>query len=222
MSLLDNLKLYSAAVCPFAQRVRLALREKNLRFDLVDIDLRNIPAWYRDVCPQGQVPFIEHGAARVLGSSVINEYLEDVFHEAPLLPRDPAARAHARYWIDIINSDFVPAFYRLLTSSAKARAENTAKLTAPLARFEGEGFAQHGAGPYWRGTDVSLVDIALYPFFERLCVLEHYQKFRLPAGDVRLARWHAAMQARAAVRAEFNPPEFYIRDYADYAERSKK
>ena len=118
MPILDNLKLYSATDCPFAQRVRLALREKNLRFDLVDIDLRDIPAWYRDICPQGQVPFIEHGAARVLGSSVINEYLEDVFHEAPLLPRDPAARAHARYWIDIINSDFVPAFYRLMTSSA--------------------------------------------------------------------------------------------------------
>jgi len=218
----DKLKLYSATVCPFAQRVRLALREKNLRCEIVDIDLRNIPAWYRDICPQGQVPFIEHGAARVLGSSVINEYLEDVFPEPPLLPRDPAQRAHARYWIDIINSDFVPAFYRLISSSDDARDENTGKLNTPLARLNDEGFAQPGAGLFWRGADVSLVDIALYPFFERLCVLEHYHSYRLPADYARLARWHEAMLARASAQAECNPPAFYIREYADYAQRAKQ
>jgi glutathione S-transferase len=48
--------------------------------------------------PEGQVPVLDHNGRIVTHTSVINEYLEDVFPEVPLRPRDPLGAARMRYW----------------------------------------------------------------------------------------------------------------------------
>jgi glutathione S-transferase len=44
-------------------------------------------------------------------------------------------------------------------------------------------------GPYFMGTEFSLVDISLLPFFLRFGVLQHYRGFSLPS----VRSWHADM-----------------------------
>ena len=90
---MSEIKLYSARACPFAHRTRLVLGEKKLKFELIEIDLANKPAWYKDVSLYGKVPAIEHAGQRIVESAVINEYLDEVFPTPSLLPKEPARRA---------------------------------------------------------------------------------------------------------------------------------
>src|SRR3712207_869040 len=106
--------IYSAVVCPFAHRSRLVLLEKGVDFELIEIDLQNKPERFTDISPYGKVPVIKHGEHRVWESAIINEYLDEVFPDPPLLPRDPISKAQARIWIDFANTRLVPAYSNLL------------------------------------------------------------------------------------------------------------
>lgn len=58
---METIELFSARVCPFAHRSRLALMEKHLPFTLIEIDLRNKPDWYSQLNPAGAVPTLRQG-----------------------------------------------------------------------------------------------------------------------------------------------------------------
>src|SRR6201999_2491352 len=49
--------------------------------------------------PEGQVPVLDHDGVIVTHTTVINEYLEDAFPDAPALrPNEPQGNARMRYW----------------------------------------------------------------------------------------------------------------------------
>lgn len=52
-------------LCPYAERVWLALLEKGVPFHLVHIDLANKPAWYRRINPRGLVPAVQQHGGQV-------------------------------------------------------------------------------------------------------------------------------------------------------------
>jgi maleylpyruvate isomerase len=54
------------------------------------------------------VPTLEVNGVRLYQSSAIIEYLDEVYPEPPLLPKDPAARAHVRALAAIVGSDMHP------------------------------------------------------------------------------------------------------------------
>jgi glutathione S-transferase len=219
---MSNIKLYSARACPFAHRSRLVLAEKNVAFELVEIDLANKPAWYGGVSLYGKVPALEHAGERIVESAIINEYLEEVFPQPPLLPVEPTRRALARIWIDFANTRLAPAFTKVVwASSASDRDAGKTELAALLELVENEALSKlSGNGPYWLGNQPSLVDFAFYPWFERLPALERHTGLSLrPLG--RLAAWREAVAARASVQAIANDTEFYLERYRDYKARAE-
>jgi len=220
---MPNIRLFSARACPFAHRTRLVLAHKGVPFELVEIDLQNKPAWFDSkLSGYGKVPALEHGQIRLWESAVINEYLDEVFPEPSLLPTDPGERAIARIWIDFANTRLAPAFGKLLrgpVTSEQARTE----LLELLAYLERDGFGQHsGDGPYFFGTAPSLVDFAIYPWFERWTGLEHYRGLYVPAEHTRIARWRKQVHELQAVREHENTPEFYVQRYASVALPAQK
>ncbi|WP_404790374.1 glutathione S-transferase family protein [Altericista sp. CCNU0014] len=216
---MSQVKLYSAKVCPYAQRVRMVLLAKGVDFDVTEIDLKNKPDWFAEVSPYSKVPVLQHGENRIWESGIINEYLEEVFPEPPLLPKDPGLRAIARIWIDFANTKFTPAFYKLLLSQDAAQQQNWRdELHHHLLFIEKEGFCQRSrTGSYWLGDSLSLVDLTFYPWFERWIALEHYRDLKLPVNCIRLREWLGEMQQHPSVRATAQPPDVYIHDYAQYA-----
>jgi glutathione S-transferase len=88
-------RLIDAARCPYCARVRIALEEKRVAYEQVEIDLGNRPAWIYDLNASGKVPVLDDGFA-LPESAVIMEYLEERYPEPPLLPADSSARARAR------------------------------------------------------------------------------------------------------------------------------
>jgi glutathione S-transferase len=88
-------KLYDAARCPYCARVRIALAEKELVYETVEIDLGDRPSWIYELNPSGKVPVLDDGFV-LAESAVIMEYLDDRYSERPLLPADPVERARVR------------------------------------------------------------------------------------------------------------------------------
>lgn len=215
---MTNLRLYSAKACPFAHRTRLVLQEKAIDFELTEVDLQNKPPAFVGASLYGKVPAIEHEGHRIWESAIVNEYLEEVFPEPALLPREPGRRALARIWIDYANTRLVPAFAQLLRAETpEQEAEGRKALGDVLAFIEREGLARSSdSGPYWLGAEVSLVDLAFYPWFERLPAVGRLRGFSIPAEHTRLLAWLDALQARDAVRAIQNPVDFYVERFAKF------
>lgn len=216
---MSSIELYSAEVCPFAQRTRMVLMEKGLDFTVTEIDLSNKPDWFASVSPYGKVPVLVHGDVRVYESAIINEYLQEAFPEPALMPGTPALRAAARMWIDFCNTHFIPPFYKLLLEQdEKVQTELKEKVADELIFAEREGFvALAGDGPFWLGEQCSLVDVTWYPFFERFGVMKHYRGMDIPAECKRLNEWFTIMQQRESVEATGHTTGYYIERYARYA-----
>ena len=216
---MPDITLYSARTCPFAQRTRLMLAIKQTGFELTEIDLKNTPDWFHDISPYGKVPVLQHGDDRVWESAIINEYLEESYPQPALLPSAPGERAYARFWIDFANTQFVPLFYKvLLEQDPDRQRQRRDEMIEKLRFMENEGLGNPTAGDFWLGDQVSLVDLAFYPFFERFCVLEHYRQLQLPDDCPRLAAWWQRMTEQPAIREIANPADFYIRSYRHYAD----
>ncbi len=215
-----EIEIISAQVCPFAQRTRMVLLEKGLDFDLTEIDLENKPDWFAEVSPYSKVPVLRRGEERIYESAIINEYIEEIYPEPRLMPADAARRAQARIWIDYCDHQFIPTYYKLLLSQdLEKRAELRDKLLGQLLFMEREGMARLSeAGPFWLGQDVSLVDFAYYPFFERFVVAEHYRDVEIPGECERLRRWQSVMAERESARSTGNSRDYYIEKYVKYTD----
>ncbi len=215
---MEPIELFSARVCPFAHRSRLALTEKNIPFTLVEIDLRNKPDWYSQLNPDGAVPALRQGDFVLRESLIINEYVNECSPEPALLPATAQLRAQARLWIDYAGSRFVPLFYRLLKAQQAAeQAEAAAELSKVLGMLDDELKRRRGEGHYWFGWQVGLTDIAFYPWFERWGVLEHYRGLPIPYHLTALLGWIETMRGRDAVELGSAPADFYVKEYEDYA-----
>ena len=96
------LKLYHAEPVANSLKALIALKEKGLEFQSIYIDLHKFEQhepWFVAINPEGQVPVLDHDGFIVTHTTVINEYLEDAFTDAPALrPADPQGKARMRYW----------------------------------------------------------------------------------------------------------------------------
>jgi glutathione S-transferase len=118
-------KLYDAARCPYCARVRIALVEKGLDYEAVEIDLGNRPEWLYELNPAGKVPVLDDGFV-LPESAVIMEYLDDRYGDRPLLPDDLQQRAEARLQVfrfdELLGDDYY-AFRRGEPNSLPERLE---------------------------------------------------------------------------------------------------
>lgn len=211
---MSRIELYGSALCPYAQRVRLVLAEKGLKATEIEIDPRNKPADFLALSPAGKVPLLVHNDVRVWESAVINEYLDESFPEYPLLPRAPAQRALARIWISFADLRLYEPTHRLLhCSDPNVQTKFAEQLAEELRFLETHALAAH-AGPYWLGDAFSLADIAFFPWFEQLAVLERFRNFRAPAECSRILAWHETVARRQGVRLTARSSDFYLHGYA--------
>jgi len=210
--------LITAAVCPYAQRTHMTLIEKGLEFERREVDLANKPAWFEEVSPYSKVPVVKIGDRVVWESAIINEFVDEMFPQTPLMPTDPFRRAQARIWIDWCNTRFVEDNYALLSAQAADQQDRLReKVISNLRYLENEGMATLSDGPFWLGAEISLVDLTYYPFFERMIALKHYRGVAIPDDCARIRAWLARMAERESTKATMNDEAYYIERYARYA-----
>src|SRR5216683_1990241 len=148
-----RLRLISHKLCPYVQRAVIALTEKGVGFERIDIDLANKPDWFVAISPLGKTPVLQVGDVAIFESAVILEYLEET-QPSPLHPADPLKRAEHRAWIEfgsaVLND--IAGFYA--APDEVAFKTKTSQLEQRFARLE----ARVAAAPWFDGENFSLVD----------------------------------------------------------------
>jgi glutathione S-transferase len=96
------LALYHNPISTCSQKVRLALAEKRLSFESHVIHFErqeHLSDWYLRLNPNGVVPTLVHDERPIIDSSVICEYLDEVFPDPALAPGGAFERAQMRAWM---------------------------------------------------------------------------------------------------------------------------
>ncbi len=203
---MPNFRLISFKLCPYVQRCVMTLREKEVAHDIDYVDLSDRPDWFVELSPLGKVPVLEvtrdDGSKVVLFESVvINEYLDEVT-EGSMLPADPLERAHSRAWVEFGNAVLGDAFAITAAKDETALEKALEKLGKKLDRLERE----IDTGPFFLGTEVSLVDAAFTPALQRLSwANEIHPAMGIFEGRPKVARWWRALAARDSVRGSAVP-----------------
>jgi glutathione S-transferase len=189
------LKLISHKLCPYVQRAVIALSEKGVAFERLDIDLANKPVWFLAISPLGKTPVLQVGDTAIFESAVILEYLEETAPK-PLHPADPLSRAEHRGWIEFgsaVLSDIAGFYAAPYETTFMAR---TSQLEQRFARLE----VRVAAAPWFDGESFSLVDAVFAPVFRYFDGFDEIADFGILSGKPKLARWRGALAARASVR----------------------
>jgi glutathione S-transferase len=188
------LKLISHKLCPYVQRAVIALIEKGVPFERIDVDLATKPDWFLKISPLGKTPVLLVGDTAIFESAVILEYLEET-RPKPLHPIDPLERAEHRGWIEFgsaVLNDIV-GFY---TASGEAAFRTKAsQLEQRFARLE----ARVVAEPWFDGDDFSLVDAVFGPVFRYFDVFDTIGEFGILTDKPKLARWRRKLATRPSV-----------------------
>jgi len=101
------LKYYHAEPLANSLKSMIPLFEKGLDFESVYVNLHKFEQhepWFLAINPEGQVPVLDHDGVIITHTTVINEYIEDAFPDAPpLRPNTPVGNARMRYWNKFID-----------------------------------------------------------------------------------------------------------------------
>jgi glutathione S-transferase len=181
--------LYDAPRCPYCARVRIVLAEKGVEFEVVEIDLRDRPAWLYEKNATGRVPVLEEDGRSIPESVVIMELLEERYPEPPLLPPDPADRALVRLRI-FRDDELTDPYYAFRRGEDGAEEQLDAALGALDAALTEQ--------PFLGGAEYGLADIAHVPWILRTRDNLGVDLGRFPA----LSAWLARLEERPAVAAE--------------------
>ncbi|KAG2068567.1 glutathione S-transferase C-terminal-like protein [Suillus decipiens] len=174
----EQITLYTAKVCPYAQRTEIALAEAGALFKRYEIDLTNKPEWYAPkVNRASKVPAIAYGgpdvapenpspeSTKLAESLILVEFIADLYPSSNILPTDPVLRAKARFFIEVVSTKFSPNFMKFV--SGNPEGTHTAILTGVDAIQD---ILPDGA-KYAVGDQFTIADIAFVPFWARLNLL---------------------------------------------------
>jgi len=189
------LKLISHKLCPYVQRAVIALTEKGVPFERIDIDLANKPDWFLKISPLGKTPVLLVGDHAIFESAVILEYLEET-QANPLHPANALYRADHRAWIEFgsaLLNDIAGLYAAADEAAFKAKAT---QLEARFARLEAR-----VVGPWFDGEKFSLVDAVFGPVFRYFDVFDAIGDFGILSDKPKLARWRQNLAARPSVRS---------------------
>ena len=101
-------KVYGANASPFVRKVRLALEEKGLDYELEQIMPFGVSDEYKKISPLGKIPTYEEGDWTIPDSSVILDYLDRTTEGPALYPSDPKQRAQAAFLEEYCDGALIP------------------------------------------------------------------------------------------------------------------
>ena len=194
------LKLISHKLCPYVQRAVIALTEKGVPFERIDIDLANKPDWFLKISPLGKVPVLlietADGDVALFESNVICEYIEETQAGAKLHSQDALKRAQHRAWMEF-GSTILGELWGLETTGDPAVFESKRQaVAAKFARVE----EALGSGPFFSGEHFSLVDAVFAPIFRYFDVFDQLTDLSVFADTPKVRAWRTELAKRGSVR----------------------
>ncbi|MCK9388516.1 MAG: glutathione S-transferase N-terminal domain-containing protein [Sulfuritalea sp.] len=196
------MNLYSGTTCPFSHRCRIVLYEKQMDFQVIDVDLFNKPEDIAIINPYNRVPVLVDRDLVLYESNIINEYIDERFPHPQLMPPDPQTRAKARQLLFTMEHELfahIDALEKNLKSADKARMHMRDRLTELAPVFNKQKFLL--------GDDFSMLDVAIAPLLWRL---DHYG-IELPKTAAPLMKFAERIFSRQGFIDALTPTEKMMR-----------
>lgn len=201
-------QLLGATYSVYVRIARLALAEKGVDHDLVEIDIFGADAGndaYRKLHPFARIPAFRHGDFTLYETAAITHYVDEAFPGPALQPTEPRARARMAQMVSVMDSylyrPLVWGLYVALDDAAKsdkpadAGALSVAMAKAHLALTALEDLCADG--PFALGDALSLADLHLVPMLAYGCTTAEGRA--LLSEQKKLQRWWDQMKARRSV-----------------------
>lgn len=196
------MKLYHHPDCPYSQKVRVVLAEKDLEFEEVVVNLHageQKSTEFLKLNPYGRVPVLVDEDIVVYDSTIINEYLEDEYPEPRLMPEDSAGRARVRLFEDYCDTSFIPPTMVVLAEMYKPEDQRDDELLqryrTEIARVVARLDRQLEGNDYLVGA-YSLADTAFVP---RILVLNQLG-IEIDSRLHNVPGWIARLRQRESIR----------------------
>ncbi|EJD51073.1 glutathione S-transferase [Auricularia subglabra TFB-10046 SS5] len=212
----QELVFYAGWFCPFVQRSWIALEEKGVPYQYVEVNPYKKEPHFLAINPKGLVPSAEVNGKALYESLVLNEFFEDFFNTGPhvpnLLPLDPIEKARARIWIDFIAKSLVPGFMRLvMAQEADEQRKHLDEYYANLTTL-----CKQVKGPYFLGDQFSLVDATIAPWVARDYILHENRAYERSGAGKAWEDYAKALETRPSVVNTQSDKEHYATIYARY------
>ena len=209
--------LYGAAYNVYVRAVRLALAEKGIDYQLIEIDLgseEGAPANYLHHQSFMRIPAFEHEGARLYEASAITRYIDEAFDGPPLMPRYPRERAHVNQIISIIeNYGYRPMVWSIFIERCRAavagRVADEDKIAAALPQvafaLDALEHMTSERGPHVTGDQLTLADLHLAAMLAYGTLAP--EGVELVEARPRLKRWWAEFKKRPTMIETRSPLE---------------
>ncbi|WP_144113869.1 glutathione S-transferase family protein [Paraburkholderia sp. BCC1886] len=204
----EVVKLYGAAWSVYVRIVRLALEEKQVKYDLVEVDVfaeTGVPQEHLKRHPFGRIPAFEHGDFHLYETGAIVGYIDDAFPGCKLRPADPRARAKVSQIVGILDAYAYQTlvwdiYVERVVSAREGRIADEHKIAVALPRAAvclSELTALSGDREFLSGGDVTLADLYAAPMFA--CFMQAPEAVSLMEGYEKLTRWWQGFSARPSM-----------------------
>jgi glutathione S-transferase len=168
--------LHGVSLSPFVRKVRVAMAEKSIEYELVPVMPFGQTDEYRAKSPLGKVPCYEDGDFTLPDSSAIIAYLERVHPEPALYPSDPREFGRALWYEEYsdtkLTDTLAPVFFERFVQKNVFGKDSDEELVAkkleeaiPLFDYLE---AEVGERSFIAGSQLSVADIALGSIFVTL------------------------------------------------------
>jgi glutathione S-transferase len=229
----EKLLLWNHPASPYAQKIRIALREKGLPFTaetpnglgagMANATYENFSAGN----PRIEVPFLVDGDVKIFDSSIIFGYIEDKWPQPALMPSrtSPADRAEARMIEEMCDTQYeginwglgseINWFKRATGQKAEQMKEQAAHQTKQMLGWLS---AKLGNKDWFVGDSFSWADICVIPYLHQSVV------FGLgPPTGSSLVKWYNKMMQRPSVSTTLTefPPDWNTKDGRNVVEALK-
>jgi len=212
-----KLRLVSHKLCPYVQRAVIALIEKGVPFERIDVDLADKPGWFKKVSPLGKTPVLlvhvpqkwapvlrsstctDDVDTAIFESAVILEYLEET-QPNPLHPAEALTRAEHRAWIEFGSAVLNDIWGLYSAPDEAAFSAKVAALRGKFLRIE-----NRLKTPWFDGSRFSLVDAVFGPVFRYFDAFDRIADVGILGGLPKTAAWRAALAARPSVQRAVSP-----------------
>ncbi len=161
---MHTMTLYSDPNCAQSHRVRIVLGEKDLVFNVVNVNQSDNNEDLIALNPNNSTPTFVDRNLVLYESRVIMEYLDERFPHPPLMPVDPVIRAKTRMVLHYIEKDLYGLLDDLKSSGEKKSSAAKLKLKENL--MLSLNFLQ--GSKFFLSDDFSIIDCSIAPILWRL------------------------------------------------------
>ncbi|KAI3774641.1 hypothetical protein L1987_49200 [Smallanthus sonchifolius] len=190
----------------FTSRVRIALAEKGINYELIVEDLidnKKSPLLEKHNPIYKKIPVLLHKGKSICESKIIIQYIDETWKEGyPLLPSDPYLKSQAAFWADYIDKHTYDCLKKISITEGEERQKAVEEFLEFLKVLERE----LGEKPYFNGESFGFVDMALICYYSNIIACETLANFSVEKHCPKLALWATQCMKRESVSKTLADP----------------